>query len=35
MLARQEEMYQEIVTRLEKIEQALEIEKGEENERLP
>ena len=35
MLARQEEMYREIVTRLEKIEQALEIEKGEENERLP
>jgi hypothetical protein len=27
--------YQDIVTRLEKIEQALKIEKGEEKERLP
>ena len=35
MLACQEEMYREIVTRLEKIERALEIEKGEEHERLP
>ncbi len=35
MLAHQKEMYRAIVTRLEKIEQALKIEKGEEKERLP
>ncbi|RXE56310.1 hypothetical protein ABH15_09350 [Methanoculleus taiwanensis] len=35
MVAHQEERYRDIVTRLERIEQAVKIEKGEEKERLP